>query len=76
MIFNGNVYSYSNLAGTMKKNNPFYVIYCRDVSGGILEWIKNIRFTIPRCEIIDEIATKEFLGLIIEYFFVEKIILN
>ncbi len=58
-----------------KKNNPFYVIYCRDVSGGILEWIKNIRFTIPRCEIIDEIATKEFLGIIIEYFFVERIIL-
>lgn len=59
----------------LKKNLPFQVILSRDVSGGFLEWIKNIRFTYPVKTITNEEITRQFLELIVDCFFpeIEKI---
>lgn len=53
----------------IKTNQSFDVVMYKDVSGGFLEWIKNIRLTIPRIKVKNEEATKNFINLIIEYFF-------
>lgn len=59
----------------IKKNLPFNIIFSRDVAGGILEWIKNIRFSLPKKTIKNPDITKKFLEIIIEIFFPKNMIL-
>jgi len=53
----------------IKQNKDFYVIMYKDVSAGFLEWVKNMRFTYPAKAISNPDVTKDFLGLIVKYFF-------
>ena len=50
-------------------NNRFYVIMYKDVSGGFLEWIKNMRLTIPRRKVSNENITRDFLEIIVKTFY-------
>lgn len=57
----------------IKKELPFNVVLYKDVSGGFLEWIKNIRFTIPKKEISNIKITQEFIELIVKVFFPDDV---
>jgi len=59
----------------INKNLPFYVIFYRDISCGFLEWIKNIRFCIPKKKITNEEVTRDFLEIILKEFFPEDIVI-
>lgn len=59
----------------IKQNKDFYVIMYKDVSAGFLEWVKNMRFTYPAKAISNPDVTKDFLGLIVKYFFPSDVFL-
>ena len=48
---------------------PFNAIMHRDVFGGILEWLKYMRFMYPKVEIKDEEAVKQFMRECVRIFF-------
>ena len=53
----------------LKRNLSFNMVVYSEVAGGFLEWIKHIRFMIPRVKITNEKATKEFMQLIVDTFY-------
>jgi len=50
-------------------NKPFNVIMHRDVFGGVLEWLKYMRFMFPKVEITNENAVVEFMKECAKIFF-------
>ena len=51
------------------KQKPFEVIMHRDVFGGVLEWLKYMRFCYPLVELEDEEVVKLFMKKCAEIFF-------